>query len=77
MSLVSDTRAIGRTPVQLFREAKVDEFEVALGVNEDVLGLQVSICDPLLLVQELEYQTYFGGIEASRGLLKASISSEI
>ena len=77
MSLVPGVRAIVRTPIQLFREAEVNEFKMALGVNEYIFGLQVSICDSLLLVQELEYQAYFGRIEASSGLLKASIPSEI
>jgi hypothetical protein len=41
------------TVLHFLREPKVDQLKVALGVDENVLRLQVSICDALGLVQEL------------------------
>jgi hypothetical protein len=50
---------------------------VPLGINEDVLGLQVPIGDALALVQELEDQHNLGGVELRRGLVEASRSAQV
>lgn len=36
---------------------------MSLGVDEDILGLQIAVCDALVLMQELEYKNDFGGVE--------------
>lgn len=41
------------TVFDLLREAKVDQLQVSLCINEDVLWLQVAVCDALSLVEEL------------------------
>lgn len=43
------------TVVNLLRKAEVDEFQVSFGIYEDILWFQVSICDPLVLVEKFEY----------------------
>jgi hypothetical protein len=54
-------------------EAKVDQLDVALGVEQQVLGLQVPVGDAaLLLVQVLEDQHDLGGVEAGRVLVEAA-----
>jgi isochorismate hydrolase len=41
------------TVLHLLREAKIDQLKVTFGVYEDVLGLQVSVCDAFSFVEEL------------------------
>jgi hypothetical protein len=41
---------VGLSILYLLCKAKVDQLEVALGVDEDVLGLQVAVGDALALV---------------------------
>ena len=45
-----------RTVVYLLREAKIDQFEVAFSIYENVLRLHVSIRHSLLLMQKLQDQ---------------------
>ena len=41
------------TVLDFLRESKIDQLQMSLGVYEDVLRLQISVCDALALVQEL------------------------
>jgi len=41
---------VSHTIVQLLRKAKVYQLDVALGVKEDVLRLQISVCHTLTTV---------------------------
>jgi hypothetical protein len=50
---------------------------VSLSVDQNVLGLQIPICDTLPLVQELQYQDDLGSVELGSGLVEASRSSEV
>jgi hypothetical protein len=50
---------------------------MALGVDQDVLGLQVPVGDALCLVQELEDEDDFGGIELRGGLIESSRSPQV
>ena len=52
--LWSTTEGIRLAVIHFLRKAKVDKLEVALGVDEDVLGLEVAVRHSLGLVQELE-----------------------
>jgi hypothetical protein len=73
-------RCFPATPLTVFNllcESEIDEFQVPLGVYQNVLGLQVPVCDALLLVQKFEYQDNLGGVELGRGLVEASRSSEV
>jgi hypothetical protein len=65
------------TVLHFLREPKVHQLKVSLGVDEDVLGLQVSICDAFRLVQELEYEHNLGGVELRCGLVEASRASQV
>jgi len=66
-----------RTVFDLLCKAEVDQFEVAFGVYEDVLGLQVSVRDTFPLVQELQYEDNLGGIELRCGLIEAACSAQV
>lgn len=48
-----------------------------ISVYEDVLGLQVSICDAFAFMQELEYEDDFGSVKLRGGFVEAAGSSEI
>ena len=48
---------------QALRETEVDYLEVALSVQEEVLGLQVAVCDALS-VDVLESKDDVGRVEA-------------
>jgi hypothetical protein len=50
---------------------------VALGINEDVLGLQVPVRDALLLVEEFQDEDDLGGVEARGGLIEAPRAAEV
>jgi hypothetical protein len=41
------------TILHLLRETKVDQLKVTFGVYENVLGLQVPVCDAFSFVEEL------------------------
>jgi hypothetical protein len=67
----------GRTRIYLLGEAEVDELNVALGVDENVLRLQVAIGDALRLVKVFEDEDDFGGIEAGGGFVEAPLAAEV
>jgi hypothetical protein len=50
---------------------------VALGVYEDILGLQVAVGDALRLVEILENEHDLGGVEARGGLVEAARAAEV
>lgn len=65
------------TVFYFLRKPKIYEFEVPFGVDEDILGLQIAICDAFALVQKLQYEDDFGCIELRCGLVEASRSSQV
>jgi hypothetical protein len=59
-------------------EAKVDELDVAFGVEQKVLGLHVAVGDAaLLLVQVFQDQDDLGGIEARCVLVEAAHLAQV
>jgi len=50
---------------------------VAVGVDEDVLGLEVAVGNALVLVQEFENQDNLGGVELGRGLVEAAGAAQV
>lgn len=50
---------------------------MALGIYEDVFGLQVSVSNTFLFVEELQNQHYFGGVELRGRLVKPACSAQI
>ena len=48
----------------LLREAEVRDLDVAIGVEEEILRLQISV-DDALAVEVVETQSYFSCIETS------------
>jgi hypothetical protein len=50
---------------------------VALGVDENVLRLQVAIRDAQLLVKVFEDENDFGSVEAGGGFVEASRAAEV
>lgn len=71
-------RVAGLGAAEALREAKVDQLDVAVLVEEQVLGLQVAIGDAiLLLVQELEHEDDLGSVEAGHVLVEAAQLAEV
>ena len=63
---------------QALGEAKVDELDVALAVEEQVLGLHVPVgYPPLLLVQVLQDQDNLGGVEAGHVLAEPAELAQV
>ena len=59
-------------------EAKVDELDVALLVEQEVLGLEVAVGNAVLkLVQVLEHEDDLGGVEAGHGLVEAAVLAQV
>ena len=48
-----------------------------LRIDQDVLRLQVPVCDALSLVQKLQYQDNLGGVELGRGFVEATRSAKV
>jgi hypothetical protein len=71
------TQRIRLLVLDLFREAEVDEFQVALGIYEYVLGLEIAVCDTHLLVEELEDEDYFCGVEFGGCFVEAAGAAEV
>ena len=57
------------------RESKIGNSDVALGVDQNVLRLQISV-DDVLLVQVLKSQHHLGCVEPSLVLVEASLSAQ-
>jgi hypothetical protein len=51
------------TVFNLLGESEVNQLKVSLRIDQNVLWLQVPVCDTLSLMQELEYQHNFSGIK--------------
>ena len=62
---------------QLLRKPKVHQFEVAVAIDEHVLGLHISIGNVLALVKELEDEDHFRHIEAGGFLVEPGCASEV
>lgn len=43
---------VQRTILHLLGETEIDQLKMTLGVDQNVLWLQVTVCDTLALVQE-------------------------
>ena len=63
--------------VDLFRKAEVDQFQVPFGVDEDVLGLEVAVCDARVFVEVFEDETDFGGVELGGRFGEAAGATQI
>ena len=50
---------------------------MTFGINENVLWLQIPVCNALDVMQELQYKDYFCSIEACDVLLKLMGSSQV
>lgn len=61
----------------LLCKAKVYQLQVTLRIDEDVLRLEISVCDALPLVQKLQHQHNLRGIELGRGFVEASGATQI
>ena len=60
----------------LFGESEVGDFEVPLLVQDNVLGLQVSVYD-VVLVQALKCEDYLCGVKTRSVLVKALFFSKV
>ena len=70
----------GMVPIaaEALGKAKVDQLDVPVLVDEQVLGLEVSVGDAaLLLVQVLQHEDDLGGVEAGDGLVEAPKLAEV
>ena len=47
--MVGDTEL---TVLHLLCEAKIDQLQMTFGIDQDILGLHVSVCNALLLVKK-------------------------
>lgn len=65
------------TILHLLREPKIYELQMSLSVYEYVLRLQIPICNPLRLVQVLEYEDDLGAVELRSRLIETARSSQI
>ena len=63
--------------MDLFCETKVHKLYMTFGINEDVLGLQIPICNAFDIMQELQNQNYFCSIEARDVLLELMGPSQV
>ena len=70
ISWYSDVEALRHTILDLFCEPKVHKLDMTFGINENVLWLQIPICDAFDIMQELQNQDYLSSIEACDILLK-------
>lgn len=65
------------TIFHLLRKSEIHELEMSFGVDQDVLGLQVAVCNALPLVQKLQYEDNFGSVELGCRLVETSGSSKV
>lgn len=65
------------TIVDFLCEAEVHQFQMALGVYENVFRLQVSVSNSFLLMQEFQNQHNLGGVELRGWLVEATCSAQI
>lgn len=72
-----ETAERARTLLHLLGEAKVHQFQVPVGVNQDVLGLHVAVCDSVDPVQVLQHERDLGSIELGHGLLKLGGATQV
>lgn len=62
---------------KLFGESEIDEFEVAVGVEEDIFGFEVAVGYVDVIVEVGEDQGYFGGVELHGGEGEAAGTAEV
>lgn len=65
------------TRSQLLCKTKINQLDVALRIQEDVLGLHVSICHALDIVEKFEDKDHFGGVEKGCLLVELFGSSKV
>lgn len=71
-------RTAGTVTAQPLRKTKIDQLDMAPGVEQQVLGLEIPVGDAvLLLVQVLEDKHNFGSIKLGRGLVEAPELAEV
>ena len=56
-------REIVRTVLDLLCKAKVHKLQVSFCIDQNILGFEIAVCDTLVVVQELEDEDDFGGVE--------------
>ena len=54
----------------IFRKSEIGDLDVTMSVQEQILRLQISV-DDILLVKILEGQRHFGGVELGDGVGEA------
>lgn len=62
---------------EILGEAEVDEFEVAVSVEEDVFGFEVAVGYVHHVVEVAEDKGDFGGVELHSGEGKAARTAEV
>lgn len=65
------------TIIDFLCKAEIYQFQMALGIYEDVFGLQVSVSNTFLFVEELQNQHYFGGVKLRGRLVEPACSAQI
>ena len=51
------------TIAELLGETKIDHFDVAFCIEQNVFGFQIPVCNSLLLVEKLEDEAYLSGVK--------------
>lgn len=51
------------TIVQFLGKAEIYKLDMSFRVEQDVFGLEISVCHALTFVEELEDKTYLSGVE--------------
>lgn len=67
----------GRTCFDLLCETEIHQLYMALGIDEEILGLHVSVRNALDIVQEFQYQDNLCGIEPSSVQVESACVSQI
>lgn len=68
---------IALTTLNPLREAEIDQLEMPFSVNEYVLWLQISVCNPFILMQVFKDDNDLSGVELRCGFIEPPCSSKI
>ena len=55
---------VGFAIADLLCESKVHELDMAVGIEEDILGLEVAVGNSVDIVQKFDCHCDFGGVES-------------
>ena len=73
----SSAEGIRFAVTHLFREAKVDQFDVPVDVDQYILWFEVSVCDALDVVKVFYCQCDFGSVKFGCCVAKGARASEV